>query len=95
MAKRREFSTEFKREAVALSNQPGVTKAQIGRELDINPNMITRWQRELAANGSKAFLGKGVARDEEMAALKREVAKLRKERDFLREAATFFASDPK
>ena len=95
MAKRREYSAEYKREAVALANQPGVTKAQIGRELGINPNMITRWQRELSANGSKAFLGKGVARDEELAALKRENAKLRKERDFLREAATFFASDPK
>ena len=95
MAKRREYSAEYKREAVALAHQPGVTKAQIGRELGINPNMITRWQRELSANGSKAFLGKGVARDEELAALKRENAKLRKERDFLREAATFFASDPK
>lgn len=95
MAKRRTFSAEYKREAVALANQPGVTKAQIGRELGINPNMITRWQRELAENGSKAFLGKGMARDEELAALKRENAKLRKERDFLREAATFFASDPK
>lgn len=95
MAKRRVFSAEYKREAVALANQPGVTKAQIGRDLGINPNMITRWQRELAANGSRAFLGKGMARDEELAALKRENAKLRKERDFLREAATFFASDPK
>jgi transposase-like protein len=54
MPKRRNYSAEFKREAVALANQPGVTRAQIGRELDINPNMITRWQRELAANGSKA-----------------------------------------
>ena len=95
MPKRRNYSAEFKREAVALANQPGVTKAQIGRELDINPNMITRWQRELAANGSKAFLGQGVARDEEMARLKREVNRLKKERDFLRDAATFFASDPK
>ena len=95
MPKRRNYSAEFKREAVALANQPGVTKAQIGRELDINPNMITRWQRELAANGSKAFLGQGVARDQEMADLKRENARLRKERDFLREAATFFAKDPK
>jgi transposase len=95
MPKRRNYSAEFKREAVALANQPGVTKAQIGRELDVNPNMITRWQRELAANGSKAFLGQGVARDEEMAALKRENARLKKERDFLREAATFFAKDPK
>ena len=57
--------------------------------------MITRWQREIAANGSKAFLGQGVARDEEMAALKRENVRLKKERDFLREAAMFFAKDPK
>jgi transposase len=95
MPKRRNYSAEFKREAVALANQPGVTKAQIARELDINPNMITRWQRELSANGSKAFLGQGVARDEELATLKRENNRLRKERDFLKEAAAFFASDRK
>jgi transposase-like protein len=95
MPRRRKYSAEFKREAVALANQPGVSKAQIGRELDINPNMITRWQREMAANGSKAFLGQGFARDEELAALKRENNRLRKERDFLKEAATFFASDQK
>ena len=95
MQRRRKYSAEFKREAVALANQPGVTKAQIGRELDINPNMITRWHRELSANGSKAFLGQGVARDEELATLKRENYRLRKERDFLKEAATFFASDQK
>ena len=82
MPRRRKYSSEFKREAVSLANQPGVTKAQIGRELDINPNMITRWQREMTANGSKAFLGQGIARDEEMVALKRENSRLRKERDF-------------
>jgi len=95
MSTRRKYLAEFKREAVALANQPGVTKAQIGRDLGVNPNVITRWQRELEQNGSKAFLGQGVARDEEMAALKRENARLKKERDFLREAATFFARDPK
>jgi transposase-like protein len=95
MSTRRKYSAEFKREAVVLANQPGVTKSQIGRDLGINPNMITRWQRELERNGTKAFLGRGVARDEEMAALKRENARLKKERDFLREAATFFAKGPK
>jgi transposase-like protein len=95
MQKRRMYSAEFKREAVALACQPGVTKAQIGREMDINPNMITRWQREMTANGSKAFLGQGVVRDEEMVSLKRENNRLRKERDFLKEAAAFFASDRK
>lgn len=95
MSTRRKYSAEFKREAVVLANQPGVTKAQIGRDLGVNPNMITRWQRELESNGTKAFLGQGVARDEEMATLKRENARLKKERDFLREAATFFAKGPK
>ena len=95
MPTRRKYSSEFKREAVALANQPGVTKTQIGRDLGVNANMITRWQRELERSGSKAFLGQGVARDEEMAALKRENARLKKERDFLREAATFFAKDRK
>ncbi len=85
----------MKREALALANQPGVTKAQVGRDLGINANMIGRWSRELAANGSKAFLGRGKARDEELAALKRELKQVKKERDFLREAATFFASDRK
>jgi transposase len=43
----------------------------------------------------KAFLGKAKARDEEMAMLRRELNRVRKERDFLREAATFFANDRK
>ncbi len=95
MPTRRKSSTEYKREAIALANQPGVTKAQVARELGINANMIGRWQRELERDGSKAFLGRGVARDEEMAALKRELNRVKKERDFLREAATFFAKGPK
>jgi len=53
MPKRRNYSAEFKREAVALANQSGVTKSQIARELDINPNMITRWRREMTANGNE------------------------------------------
>jgi len=95
MSKRRKYSPEFKQEAVAMANQPGVSNAQVGKELGINPNMLGRWQRELSQNGSKAFIGQGNARDEEMAALKRELNRVKKERDFLREAATFFASEQK
>ena len=95
MSRRRKYSAEFKLEAVAMANQPGVTKAQIGEELGINPNMITRWARELGESGSKAFGGQGKARDEEMAVLKRELGRVKKERDFLREAATFFAKGRK
>ena len=95
MSKRRKYSAEFKREAVAMADQAGVTKTQIGRELGIRANMITRWARELKDSGSKAFGGQGKARDEEMAVLKRELGRVKKERDFLREAATFFAKGRK
>ena len=55
MLKRRKYSAEFKREAVTMANQPGISKTQIGRELGINPTMIARWARELGESGSKAF----------------------------------------
>ena len=95
MGKRRKFSDEFKREAVALTDQPGVTKAQVGRELGVNANMLTRWSRELRDCGTKAFSGAGRPRDEEMVALKRELARVKKERDFLKETAAYFARESK
>ena len=95
MQKRRKYSDEFKREAVSFANQPGVTARQVGEELGINPNMIGRWRRELGMLGPKAFTGQGNPRDEEMAALKRELSRVKKERDFLKEAAVWFAKESK
>ena len=95
MATRRKFSDEYKREAVRLTTEPGVTKSQVARELGINANLLGRWCRDLASNGQAAFPGHGKPRDEEMAQLKRELARVRKERDFLREAASFFARESK
>ena len=80
---------------MVLANQPGVTKSQVGRELGVNPNMLTRWSRELRAAGTKSFLGPGRPRDEELALLKRELARVKRERDFLHEAAAFFARESK
>lgn len=91
MSKRRKFSAEFKRGAVEQARQPGVSCAQVARELGIRDNLLTRWKRELEGSGKGAFVGSGTARDEEMSRLKRELARVTKERDFLRAAATFFA----
>ena len=93
MSKRRKFSAEFKREAVALSRQPEVSCRQIAREIGINPNLLYRWRREADEAAGHAFSGSGTPRDEEVARLKRELARVKKERDFLREAATFFAKE--
>lgn len=90
MSKRRKYSIEFKRGAVEQIRRSGVSCAQVARELGIGANLLTRWKQE--AEGPKAaFGGTGTPRDEELSKLKRELARVTKERDFLREAATFFA----
>lgn len=95
MPKRRRYSAEYKREAVELARSNGVSISQVARELGINSTMLGRWCREQEVDGGKAFQGQGRPRDEEMTALKRELARVKKERDFLQEAAAFFAKASK
>jgi transposase len=91
MSKRKKYSPQFKQGAVELLHQSNVSIAQVARELGIEPNMLSRWSREAQLAGQQAFGGSGNPKDEELARLKRELARVKKERDFLREAATFFA----
>ena len=91
MSKRRKYSAEFKREAVVLTRQPGVSCRQVALEIGINPNLLTRWRREADTGTDTAFQGTGTPRDQELMRLKRELSRVTKERDFLREAATYFA----
>jgi transposase len=93
MSKRRKFSEEFKREAVSLTRQPSASVSQVARDIGVGVSLLGRWRRELETDKAKAFSGSGVPRDQEMAALKRELAKVKKERDFLRDAAAFFARE--
>lgn len=91
MATRKKFSQEFKHEAVQVAKSSQQSMSQVARDLGINPNLLTRWCRESADSGAKVFPGQGRPRDEEIANLKRELGQVRKERDFLKEAAAFFA----
>jgi transposase len=91
MAERRRFSAEYKREAVAMLESPGVTVNQIAAELGIGATVLGRWRRELRQESAQAFRGNGRPRDEDLALLRRELARVTKERDCLREAAAFFA----
>ncbi len=95
MVTRRKYSPEFKAEALELASQPGQTVTGVARDLGIRPNLIHRWRRELAEHGRQAFVGQGVVRDEELMRLRRELAQVKKERDFLRDAAAYFAKQDK
>ena len=82
---RRQFTKEFKLAAVRRLEQ-GVSIGEAARALEVNPNVLHRWKRELHEHGTKAFAGNGKARAEEsrIAELERKVGRQAMENDFLR-----------
>jgi transposase len=94
MAKRRVFTREFKEEAVTLARTSGRTQTDIANSLGVDINMLSRWKREsekAALDGKiKAFPGKGKARDEEMARLRKENVDLRESNEILKKAMAIF-----
>ena len=89
------YSSEFKREALLRASEEGMTDTRVCEELGISTRQLSRWRGEFELLGEEAFPGKGRPRDQEVAALKRELAQVRKERDFLKEAAAYFAKESK
>ena len=92
---RRKYSQEYKQDAVLLVKQSGSPVAEIARSLCINDNVLRRWVKEYSEPGKRAFPGQGNARDEEVARLNKELTQVKKERDFLKEAAAYFAKESK
>ena len=94
---RRIFSREFKVEAVRLVQERGVSIAQASRDLDLNDNVLRRWIREMSSDPSQAFPGRGQMKADqlEVEKLRREVVRLRAERDILKKAAAYFAKEVK
>ncbi len=90
---RKQFGREFKLEAVKLVRERGVTVAQAVRDLDLHENLLRKWVKDFAADPQHAFPGQGQMKLEqlEIERLRREVHKLKTERDILKKAATYFA----
>ncbi len=102
---RRQYSEEFKLEAVRLMTEGGVPLAQVSRDLGVCTSVLGKWKRAvlnstlptIPATGSaigskvKAFPGHGVARDEELARLRRELEIAQQERDILKKAVGIFS----
>jgi transposase len=84
--RRRRFSREFKVEAVKLVRERGVSVAQAARDLDVHENVLRKWVKEFGADPVQAFPGRGQMKPEqqEIERLRREVHKLKAERDILK-----------
>ena len=92
---RRWHGREFKLEAVRLVRERGVTVAQAARDLDVHPNLLRSWIKAFETDPQEAFPGQGRMKPEqaEIERLRREVQKLKAERDILKKAAAYFAKE--
>jgi transposase len=79
---------------VRLTTEGGVSAAQAARDLEINESTLHNWRRQFRQWGAGPGAGKeALSQAEEMQRLRRENAKLREERDFLKKAAVWLAKE--
>ena len=89
--KQRTYDTEFKTEAVRLAKVQGVPKT--AESLGVPQNTLYRWRSETKETGQAAFPGKGKVKAEntDLYKLRRELAKVKQERDILKKALAIFS----
>lgn len=95
---RRQYSEEFKREAVEHSLTSEKTVAEVARDLGIAYSNLKRWCTQYRKRGKLAFPGPGRERltpqEEENRRLKRELNDITQERDILKKALAIFTKKP-
>ena len=97
---RKSYNEAFRREAVRLSEQPGRNATEVARELGIHPGQIYNWRTQFNKLSKRQFTladGTNYAKAEpaEVRRLKKRIAELEQERDFLKKATAYFAKPEK
>lgn len=93
MAKGIRYTDEFKQEAVNQIVKHGYDTAEVSARLGVSAKSLYKWKLEY----SKPTKVREAESDLqlEVARLKRELKRVQQERDILKEAAVFFASESK
>ena len=91
--KRRRYTEDFKREAVALVTEQGYSVAEAARSLDVGENQIRRWRQKFEQESAEGELN--ATEREELERLRKEVRQLRMEKDILKKASAYFAKEMK
>ena len=95
--KRKYYSKQFKIDAVKLVTEQGYNVSEAARNLGIHHTSLRQWKKQLETDGNQSFPGKGNMNPEkeELYRLRKEVKRLRMEREILKKAAAFFANESK
>jgi transposase len=94
--KRRQYTKEYKVEAVRLVVEECRSISEVARELGIGENLLSRWKKKSEEVKVEPFPGKGrlSPEDDELRQLRRENKRLRMERDILKKAVAIFSEEP-
>lgn len=89
------YTKEFKVEAVRLSFESNKPVTQVARELGLRVNQIYKWRKTLEDKKGDAFTKKKETKDKdaEIRRLKKELAAIQEENEFLKKTALFFAKN--
>jgi transposase len=90
----KQYSKEFKLEAIRLMESSERTSAEVAVELGIRRNQLYKWKEQLIDKGEAAFKGRGrptLEQQSEVSRLRQENQRLKEENDILKKAAVFFA----
>lgn len=88
---RKRYSAEFKKEAVELVTVQGYSIAETARNLGVSANMLSIWKRSISQQNNAGQLSRD--KEAELTRLREENRRLKMEREILKKAAAFFASE--
>ena len=92
--KRRKFTPEQKAQAVRIVRESGKTLRQVAEEIDIPQSSLSRWVSQAKVDDRQDPLGPLTSEERtELVQMRRELRRVRMERDFLKKAAAFFARE--
>jgi transposase len=91
---RRNYTKEFKGEAVKLITEQGYSFAEAGRNLGVNPQLLSKWKSNIEGNADGDLSPESIVSiQSELRVLRKENKRLRMEREILKKAAAFFAKE--
>ena len=93
--KRKQYTDEYKVEAVRLLIDSGKPVSLIAKELGVSEYLLNRWKRDIQGDVTSSGKHAVLSRDEEIQKLRRELKRVSDERDFLKKTVTFFAKESK
>ena len=85
---RKTYSEQFKRDAVKLMTEKGYSLSKASAALGVSQTTLSTWKRTLAPREQSDLAA-------ENERLRQQVKELQAEREILKKAATYFASQPR